>query len=78
MPYFVNDQMFPNMSFIIYISNSAEGNKKSLHLEINSIYFHTHAVNAVFEKRHCADFISAFVAFRKEISFSTSERASCS
>ena len=51
MPYFVNDQMFPNMSIIIYISNSAEGNKKSLHLEINSIYFHTHAVNAVFEKK---------------------------
>ena len=45
MPYFVNDQMFPNMSY------SAEGNKKSLHLEINSIYFHTHAVNAVFEKK---------------------------
>ena len=30
------------------------------------------------KKRHRADFISAFVAFRKEISFSISERASCS
>ena len=39
--------MFPNMSFIIYISNSVEGNKKkitnitlkSLLLELNNLYF---------------------------------------